>query len=632
MIRKSDAALDAWFRFADAVPAPLFVAAASGSVVAVNASWRALFGEPIPGMPWFAALHPADGAGAARDWLAAVASREPFDAHLRFRRRTGGVAWAHVRAAVEDDERVERFFGIVEDTDGSRRAEDEMRAILRSMPQIVWTADASGSIDWYNERWYEYTGQTRAEAAGWGWQAVHHPEDFPSVMQRWPHSIATGEPFEMEFRLRGMDGRFRWFLTRIQPVRDDAGEIVRWYGSNTEIEEQVRTIARTQRISETLQDVFLPTSLPQPSDVRFDAMYVSAERGSLVGGDWYDAFELPDGRLAFSIGDVMGHGLAASVTVGRLRQAIFTLAFDEDDPAVVLSKLNNVLRRQEETIATAIVGFVSHDRRTIRYANAGHPPAIVASPGEAPTFLEYGDVPLGVLDGLTLATREIANVKLGTLVVLYTDGITEFARDIDAAEEKLLAAVASRVGDVTSARPARTILAEVLGGGVPSDDAALLFMQFDRVAADVREADDAAQLSRKWRYHSSDSRSAMEIRRTVIAYLRRIALPESELGDAELVLGELLANTVEHAPGLVEIDLDWSGRRPRLIVSDSGDAIETNVAGLPDDPFDENGRGLYLVHALARDIDTSPAPDGGNCIRFTLDIDRGEEPVREGAP
>ncbi len=624
MNRQSDAALDAWFRFADAVPAPLFVATAAGSLVAVNDGWRALFGEPVAGMPWFSALHPGD---AARAWAAAVEAREPFESQVRFRRAAGGFAWAHVRATVDENDAARRLFGVVEDTDGSRRAEDEMRAILRSMPQIVWTADASGSIDWYNERWYEYTGQTRAEAAGWGWQAVHHPDDFPSVMQRWPHSIATGEPFEMEFRLRGVDGRFRWFLTRIKPVRNEAGEIVRWYGSNTEIEEQVRTIARTQRISETFQNIFLPASLPQPSDVRFDSIYVSAERGSLVGGDWYDAFELPDGRLAFSIGDVMGHGLQASVTVGRLRQAIFTLAFDEDDPAVVLSKINNVLRRQEETIATAIVGFISHDRRSIRYANAGHPPAIVAAPGEAPAFLEYGDVPLGVLDGLTLVTREIANVRPGTLVVLYTDGITEFARDIDAAEEKLIAAVARRVGDVTSARPARAILADVLGGVVPSDDAALLLMQFDEVPMTVREGDDAAQLSRKWRYHSSDSRSAMDIRRTVIAYLRRIALPESELGDAELVLGELLANTVEHAPGLVEIDLDWSGRRPRLVVSDSGDAVESNAARLPDDPFDENGRGLYLVHALARDIDTSPAPDGGNCIRFTLDIDRREEPV-----
>src|SRR5665213_3083097 len=83
-------------------------------------------------------------------------------------------------------------------------------------------ARADGWIDWYNARWYDYTAQTPDEASGWGWQAVHHPEDLPKVMLAWPRSIATGEPFEMEFRLRGADGQFRWFLTRATPLRGQA--------------------------------------------------------------------------------------------------------------------------------------------------------------------------------------------------------------------------------------------------------------------------------------------------------------------------------------------------------------------------------------------------------------------------
>src|ERR1700694_3403904 len=100
----------------------------------------------------------------------------------------------------------------------------------------MWSALPDGWIDWFNARWYEYTGQTPEQAAGWGWQAVQHPEDLPSVMREWPASIATGEPFEMESRLRRADGTFRWFITRAAALRDDAGRIVRWYGTSTDID------------------------------------------------------------------------------------------------------------------------------------------------------------------------------------------------------------------------------------------------------------------------------------------------------------------------------------------------------------------------------------------------------------
>ena len=124
-----------------------------------------------------------------------------------------------------------------------------LRAIADAVPQIIWSALPDGWIDWYNERWYAYTGQTADEAAGWGWQAVHHPDDLPEVMRAWPASIASGEPFEMEFRLRRADGAFRMFLTRATPQRDAGGQIVRWYGSNTDIEDEYRARLRDQFFS-----------------------------------------------------------------------------------------------------------------------------------------------------------------------------------------------------------------------------------------------------------------------------------------------------------------------------------------------------------------------------------------------
>ncbi|HEX8618860.1 MAG TPA: ATP-binding protein [Thermoanaerobaculia bacterium] len=103
------------------------------------------------------------------------------------------------------------------------------------MPQLGWTARPDGYIDYYNRGWYEYTGSTPEEMAGWGWQSVHDPALLGEVVERWAASIATGNDFEMEFPLRRRDGAFRWFLTRVRPLRDAGGGIVRWVGINTDV-------------------------------------------------------------------------------------------------------------------------------------------------------------------------------------------------------------------------------------------------------------------------------------------------------------------------------------------------------------------------------------------------------------
>ncbi len=118
-----------------------------------------------------------------------------------------------------------------------------------AIPQLVWMAQPDGWIFWYNRRWHEYTGTTPEQMEGWGWQMVHDPELLPKVMERWQKSIATGEAFEMEFPLRAADGHFSWFLTRVSPLRDRTGQIVRWYGTNTDISE-LKNAEQALRISE----------------------------------------------------------------------------------------------------------------------------------------------------------------------------------------------------------------------------------------------------------------------------------------------------------------------------------------------------------------------------------------------
>jgi PAS domain S-box-containing protein len=149
-----------------------------------------------------------------------------------------------------------RMFGIILDItdrkeaeEKQRRSEEQFRALADSIVQLVWMAEADGYIVWYNRRWYEYTGTTAEQVAGWGWQSAHHPEWLPKVMERWKAALASGEPFEMEFPLRGADGVFRWFLTRAVPVRDEQGRVVRWFGTNTNVHEQ-REASKALQISQ----------------------------------------------------------------------------------------------------------------------------------------------------------------------------------------------------------------------------------------------------------------------------------------------------------------------------------------------------------------------------------------------
>jgi PAS domain S-box-containing protein len=121
-----------------------------------------------------------------------------------------------------------------------RDSEERLQTLADSVSQLVWMADPDGYIFWYNLRWYEYTGTSPEDMAGWGWRSVHDPEVLPQVVERWSESLRTGTPFEMEFPLRRGDGVYRWFLTRATPLRNERNEVVRWFGTNTDIDDLKR--------------------------------------------------------------------------------------------------------------------------------------------------------------------------------------------------------------------------------------------------------------------------------------------------------------------------------------------------------------------------------------------------------
>ena len=125
-----------------------------------------------------------------------------------------------------------------------RESEESFRTMANSMSQLAWIARPDGFIFWYNQRWYDYTGTTPEQMEGWGWQSVHDPEVLPLVMEKWPAAIVAGTEFEMEFPIRGADGKFLRFLTRAVPLKDNKGKVVQWFGTNTDVD-QIRRVQET---------------------------------------------------------------------------------------------------------------------------------------------------------------------------------------------------------------------------------------------------------------------------------------------------------------------------------------------------------------------------------------------------
>ena len=132
-----------------------------------------------------------------------------------------------------------------------RESEESFRQLADAMPQIVWTARADGYHDYYNRRWFEYTGTTLEQSKGWGWQPVLHPDDVEHCLRVWSRAVVTGQGYEIEYRFRRVaDGQFRWHLGRAVPMRDAAGNIVKWFGTSTDIHDQKVAAERSAFLAE----------------------------------------------------------------------------------------------------------------------------------------------------------------------------------------------------------------------------------------------------------------------------------------------------------------------------------------------------------------------------------------------
>ena len=189
-------------------------------------------------------------------------------------------------------------------------ADSEFRALADHLPVLCWIARSDGYLVWYNRRWHDYCGTTAEQMQGWGWRSVHDPDQVDAVTLRWRQSIDSGQPFEMTFPLKGADGRFRPFLTRISPITDASGAVVRWFGVNIEISAQLRaeaaltdSMARYHVLTEAMPQMVWSTRPDGFHDYYNEQWYsfTGVPFGSTDGEAWNGMFHPDDQERAMAM-------------------------------------------------------------------------------------------------------------------------------------------------------------------------------------------------------------------------------------------------------------------------------------------------------------------------------------------
>ena len=266
--------------------------------------------------------------------------------------------------------------------DHLRQSEEELRALANTIPQLAWMADPDGAITWFNERWYEYTGSTPAQTTGWGWKKMYDPEVLPAVLEHWDESVRTGAPFEMEFPIRGADGNYRWFLTRVEAVHDRDGNVVRWFGTNTDVDQVKRAEQALREESHVLELLNSTGTILASTRDLHSLMQAATDAAAGVSGARYAAF--------YHVGQA-GDGVLFSLTTHTGATSSEFRSIGEPDAGTMFGP----------GLAAGGLVRLGDLRRDPRYADGG--PRFDA-PGGHPPLRSYMAVPVVARSGELLGT------------------------------------------------------------------------------------------------------------------------------------------------------------------------------------------------------------------------------------
>jgi serine phosphatase RsbU (regulator of sigma subunit)/anti-sigma regulatory factor (Ser/Thr protein kinase) len=365
-----------------------------------------------------------------------------------------------------------------------------------------------------------------------------------------------------------------------------------------------------QRIAETLQQSVLPSSLPSLPGVQLAGRYLPGTAELDVGGDWYDAILLSNGRFGLVVGDVVGKGVRAAATMGQLRNAIRAFSLDRLKPTTTLGRLSRLAEEVIETsFATVVYAELDPETGVCRYASAGHPPPLVATLDGRAEFLEGGrGLPLGI--GMSTTYRQaVAELPHGSVLLLYTDGLIERrGRSLDEGFERLRAAVAT--GPRDPERLAEHVLEHLIGDADRGDDVVLLVARLLPVAPRTMDV----------RVEGGES-SLRHAREALRLWLTGAEVGEMDTHDIVLAAWEAIANATEHSLSATGFRLQahLAEDTVRIVVEDNGTWM--TPAARPD-----RGRGLQLMRSLMSSVEVEPGPHG---TRVTLEK---RLPVEEPEP
>jgi PAS domain S-box-containing protein len=214
-------------------------------------------------------LLPEDRKMIEREINKAIETNGTFQLEHRVIQADGAIGWTFSRAIpiLDDEGRIREWYGVATDVTERKRAEQalkesekQFRDFSNNIQNLAWMAEGDGWIYWYNQRWYDYTGTTFETMKGWGWTTVHHPDHLARTTEFIRKAWNTGNEWELTFPLRGKNGEYRWFLTRAYPIKNEEGKVIRWIGTNTDVNEKLMIQQQLQQSEDRLRQVsdFMP--------------------------------------------------------------------------------------------------------------------------------------------------------------------------------------------------------------------------------------------------------------------------------------------------------------------------------------------------------------------------------------
>jgi serine phosphatase RsbU (regulator of sigma subunit)/anti-sigma regulatory factor (Ser/Thr protein kinase)/PAS domain-containing protein len=441
-------------------------------------------------------------------------------------------------------------------------------------------------------------------------------EDFPDIG---PHMRTAGTESMAHLPLvTGSGSRLGTLALSWSTEHTMSGEerdfLVTLAGHTAQALERALLFEQQRTVADALQHAVLPDRLPTVPGVTLGAVFVPATGGHEVGGDWYDAFVLPSGRLGLAVGDAAGHGLPAARVMSGLRNALRSYALLGGGPGDVVERLDAFVEQYDpDTFAT--IAYLELDPATGEgvWCSAGHPPLLrIAPPDAAGTgaratfFGDDVDPPVGSL--LARGAREHPfRLDPGETLVLFTDGLVERRDDdLDHGLDRLTATATAVPAELSPPDLVRAICDTLLAGSGPTDDVCLLAVRRGTAAAG-RPEDDRSAPGTVVRHVLQPVPSAAYVARSVAREALRSWGLTDLVDTVTLVVSELVTNAVTHAGGEVALEVRRLDDAVRVSVTDtSPDAPQHQDPG----PREEHGRGVHLVDVLAARWGTTSLPDG----------------------